>query len=241
MFELDANLDTTASDIFTDMKILILGVSNFHSAVQKIDFTSFYDEIIAVKQQWPDNITDIPEVTTWRLAFKKMGLKPSKYYSSLESLIRRVNKVTDAWMTDIKCVDLYNSFSIRYGITLGGYDCQKISSMPLTVRTVNPDSDTFDPLGADASKYKLEQTQVVYAFGNEIACWALNHRDSKRFCLEENTENAIFCSEIVSSEQETSAFDGLSSMAELLRQNGADCSDIRILDKENPHNKLTLP
>ena len=52
-----------------------------------------------------DNLASHPDVTGWRQVYGSMGVKPSKYRSSLEALLRRVLKEKSLWTVN-SIVDL---------------------------------------------------------------------------------------------------------------------------------------
>ncbi len=68
---------------------------------------------------------DHPNIKIWREAFKKLGISASKYYSSIEAIIRRILKLGDFPRIN-PVVDLYNSISIKYLVPMGGHDLEPI-------------------------------------------------------------------------------------------------------------------
>ncbi|MCX8111245.1 MAG: phenylalanine--tRNA ligase beta subunit-related protein [Syntrophorhabdaceae bacterium] len=66
-----------------------------------------------------------PHIKVWRDAYKKIGISPSKYYSSIESIVRRILKTGDFPKIN-PVVDLYNSISIKYLVPMGGHALEPI-------------------------------------------------------------------------------------------------------------------
>ena len=228
-------LDQTAIDKFPNIHVFLIAINGLSKIVRNYDAKSINLSL----EDLPETIIDCPELYYWRCAFKDMNLKPSKYHSSVESLLRRARKNGEDWLTGIPAVDFYNSYSIKYRSTLGGYDLSKMPEEPLTIRTVDPLQDYFDPIGAESSKFKLSPEQVSYMIGNEVACWCLNHRDSKNYCLDNNTDIALFCSESISVEQYSASFKSLKDIEKQIMRNGGLSSGIKILNVEFPEIEIT--
>jgi DNA/RNA-binding domain of Phe-tRNA-synthetase-like protein len=142
-----------------------------------------------------EQISDIAEVGCWRTAYAQMGVKPSKFQSSIESLLRRARK-GDSFSTGIEIVDFYNSISVINFAPLGAYDADKLGDHPICLRYCEPGSDLFSPLGGEASSFPLNPSLVIYASEAKVLCWGFNTRDSKDVCVDENTRNVIFFSEM---------------------------------------------
>jgi DNA/RNA-binding domain of Phe-tRNA-synthetase-like protein len=61
-----------------------------------------------------------PNIKVWREAFNKLGISASKYYSSIESLLRRALK-GGSFPRINPVVDLYNTVSLKYLVPMGGH------------------------------------------------------------------------------------------------------------------------
>lgn len=81
------------------------------------------------KQQ---DVTENEEVKKWRNIYKEMGLKPSKYHCSFESILRRYLKGFN-FLGINNVVDSYNSVSLLHQKCIGGYDLDKIQIKSLSV------------------------------------------------------------------------------------------------------------
>ncbi len=68
---------------------------------------------------------ELPEIKAWREAFKKVGIQASKFYSSVEALLRRCIKGEIPGPIH-PLVDLYNAFSIENLVPVGGHDLEKV-------------------------------------------------------------------------------------------------------------------
>ena len=65
-----------------------------------------------------------PDVAGWRDVYSKMGVKPSKYRSSLEALLRRTFK-GDIWSVS-NVVDCYDCVSALNLLPMGAHDIAKL-------------------------------------------------------------------------------------------------------------------
>ncbi len=72
-----------------------------------------------------EDIKDLPVIAASRKAYKACGKDPARYRLSAEALLRRV--VSDKGLYQINnVVDVLNLVSISSGISIGGYDADKI-------------------------------------------------------------------------------------------------------------------
>lgn len=144
-------------------------------------------------------ITGLPEIAHWRSAYGLMDVKPSKFHSSIEALLRRVKKGGDL-STGLPIVDFYNLVSVVQRTPIGAYDADKLSDAGIRLRKAVPEKDVFHPLGGSADSFPLNPNLVVYGSSNEVLCWGFNTRDSRAVCVDENTTEVLFFSESTSAE-----------------------------------------
>ena len=149
---------------------------------------------IAEKISTTEPITQLEEISVWRTAYGSMSVKPSKFHSSIEALLRRFKKGDDI-STGLPVVELYNMVSILHGSPMGAYDLCKLPNGTLDLRLASPDTDSFEPLGGSADSFPLNEDLVVYASGKDVLCWGINTRDSIKSCVDENSTSIIFMSE----------------------------------------------
>ena len=69
-------------------------------------------------------ISQLPAVAPWRAAFAQFGVKPSKYRSSIEAMLRSAQSGRLRSINPL--VDLYNTISLRHQLPVGGEDLAKI-------------------------------------------------------------------------------------------------------------------
>ncbi|MEG9884332.1 MAG: phenylalanine--tRNA ligase beta subunit-related protein [Hyphomicrobiales bacterium] len=183
---LTIDVSREAKKLFPEFSVCGVKVLDYNKAVSKLDYHDLQTLVDRLK-----NTEQRPELRkSWRFAFGAMGLKPSKFPSSVEALAKRAAKGEECWRTAIPAVDFYNAISVRHFAPIGGYDIDKFDMKNISIRPIWRDCDKFSPIGGHADIAKGNRNLLVYACGNEILCWALNHRDSKLFCLDDETVNA---------------------------------------------------
>ena len=139
-------------------------------------------------------ITELEEIARWRRAYAALGVKPSKFHSSIEALLRRAKKGQMA-ATGLPAVDLYNAVSVACHAPLGAYDGEKLGDAPLALRHADPDGDRFQPLGGAPEAFPLSPALAVYAQGAEVLCWGFNTRDSAKTAVDAGSRDIVFFSE----------------------------------------------
>ena len=106
-----------------------------------------------------------PDVRRWREVYSAMGVKPSKYRSSLEALLRRLFK-GDLWEVS-PVVDCYDCVSALSLLPMGAHDMEKLRG-GLVLRYAE-NGEKFYPLGAGDSVIECAERHVVYADGEKSA------------------------------------------------------------------------
>lgn len=184
-----------------------------------------------------DPITDIPEITAWRQVYAQTGVKPSKYYSSIESLLRRLKKDQD-FATGLAIVDFYNLVSVLCKAPIGAYDVAKLPKPNINLRFSKPQSDTFDPLGGDSENFPLNAQLPVYAVEDSIVCWGFNTRDSKLVCVDDQTKDVLFFSESALQGHQHIPIRTMASLATYLDNTPVKVSKPLYLNSKNSSGKI---
>ncbi len=164
-----------------------------------------------------DNLASHPDVAGWRQVFSSMGVKPSKYRSSLEALLRRVLKEKSLWTVN-SIVDLYNCVSVRTLLPMGAFDLDKIKGN-IEIR-YGKSGEKFYPLGSEEAEEVLPG-HVVYADSEKICTWLWNHRDSRLAGLDEGSRRAVFVVDRAFSPTTTELGPALDLLWEKLEETGA--------------------
>ena len=174
--------------------------------------------------------TAVP-IAQWREAYRQEGLKPSRFRSSIESLIRRVARGDSVSVSPL--VDLYNAVSLKFRIPLGALDLALLPEADIRFRYARPEADRFSPLGGEATDFPLSTNLPVYASGNEVLCWGFNSRDSRVTALRLETESALFLTEVIDPGERENAVEAMHFLAQLL-EGGTKLLTIGLLDRDQP-------
>jgi len=164
-----------------------------------------------------DTMTCHPDVRRWRETFAYMGVKPSKYRSSLEALLRRLFK-GEMWCVS-NVVDLYNCVSVLNLTPMGAHDLDKLKG-GLTLRR-GRQGEKFYPLGSGDASIDVDPRQVVYADDEKITCWLWNHRDTREVAVDAETKRAVFLLDRAFETEWRSLEEGLDALEGELRKIGA--------------------
>lgn len=127
-----------------------------------------------------------PAVAPWRDAYRRFGVKPAKYRSSIENLLRSARG--DGVRSINPLVDLYNTVSLRHFLPCGGEDLAAIAG-DLRLTRARGD-EPFVPLGA-ADEQPPAPGEVIYADDLGAICRAWNWREADRTKLTAATTNAV--------------------------------------------------
>ncbi len=138
--------------------------------VGEIDNTRYGDDglertIEQVRATFPfDKPQDHPNIKAWREAFRTVGIPAAKYYSSIESLVRRVLK-GGPFARINPIVDLYNAISLKHLVPIGGHDLGTIEGDIAVCRARG--DEPFMPMDGGELEFP-EKDEVVYKDGRDI-------------------------------------------------------------------------
>lgn len=175
-----------------------------------------------------DTMMNHPDVRRWRDVFGKMGVKPSKYRSSLEALLRRLFK-DEMWNVS-NVVDLYNCVSVLNLLPMGAHDLAKLKG-GLTLRRGRV-GEKFHPLGGD--EIEVDPRNILYADEERIACWLWNHRDAREVCVTGDTKQAVFMIDHAFDTEWRTVEQGVAALAGELEKIGAKIIASGVVDAKNP-------
>lgn len=230
MIELRFRCEPGLFETFPALAVHAVRVSNMKAALARCDAAKVLDDAVNACTVDPEKVAENPMVAGWREAYGLMGVKPSKYRSSVEALLRRASKRADLALP-VQSVNLYNACSIACQAALGAYDAAKLPGAEIELRRAAPAADHFDPLGAEPAAFPLSAGLVVYACGNEVLCWGFNSRDSKLAALDENSDTGIFFAEAALAVHRAPARAALEMLKGHFTSWGADCGAIASADK----------
>jgi DNA/RNA-binding domain of Phe-tRNA-synthetase-like protein len=133
-----------------------------------------------------------PAVAPWREAYRTFGVKPAKFRSSIENLLR--SAVAGRLGSINPLVDLYNTVSLRHFLPCGGEDLRAIVG---AIRLTRADGgEDFVSLGS-AEPQPPQPGEVIYRDDVGVICRAWNWREAERTKLTTATTDAFLCIEAV--------------------------------------------
>jgi len=133
---------------------------------------------------------NLPVLKCWREAYKAFGEKKTSYRSSVERLLKGIQRGNGLPRVNA-FVDAYNAVSVRYRMPVGADDLDLVTP-PLAFRYSRKD-DSFialgDPIGADDPPKPRE---VVYADGAKCLCRRWNwYQDARSAIRPATTRRAV--------------------------------------------------
>jgi DNA/RNA-binding domain of Phe-tRNA-synthetase-like protein len=133
-------------------------------------------------------VDQLPQVASWREAYRAFGAKPQRTRNSLEALLRRaesglprVNRLTD----------IYNAVSVAHRIPLGGEDLSRYIGPPRLVRATGTEPFDTTANGEPITEHP-EPGEVVWRDDAGVTCRRWNWRQTTRTQLRQDTTAALF-------------------------------------------------
>ncbi|HNQ62533.1 MAG TPA: phenylalanine--tRNA ligase beta subunit-related protein [Syntrophorhabdaceae bacterium] len=105
-----------------------------------------------------------PNIKVWRDAFNKLGISASKYYSSVESLLRRALK-GGPFPRINPVVDLYNAVSLKHLVPMGGHAISPLKG-DIALCFANG-GEFFVPMDSNDAE-RVDAKEVVYKDSKEV-------------------------------------------------------------------------
>jgi DNA/RNA-binding domain of Phe-tRNA-synthetase-like protein len=91
-----------------------------------------------------DEISKQPAIAASRSAYKRCGKDPARYRLSSEALMRRVVKGMELYRIN-NIVDLVNLVSLESGMSIGGYDADKIAGS--AILSIGKEGEPYEAIG----------------------------------------------------------------------------------------------
>lgn len=134
-------------------------------------------------------LAEIPELRSWREAYKAFGVKKTSYRSSVERLLKNAQR--GAGLPRVNAlVDTYNMVSALHRMPIGADDLGRVTP-PLAFRYSRP-GDTFVALGDPAAEPDPPKPgEVVYADAEKCLCRRWNWYQDARSAVGPQTTRAV--------------------------------------------------
>ena len=131
----------------------------------------------------------LPELKCWRDAYKAFGEKKTSYRSSVERLLKALQRGNGLPRVNA-FVDAYNAISVRYRMPVGADDLDLVTP-PLAFRIARP-GDSFIALGdGTAADDPPKPGEVVYADAVKCLCRRWNWYQDGRSAIRPGTRRAV--------------------------------------------------
>lgn len=157
------------NDVFTPFPdyvrgvVVARGVKNGPSPAELVALLREAEEQLRGKLGSGD-IAAHPRIASWREAFRKTGVKPAEFRSSIEAMARRVAKGQE--LPSINAlVDIGNVLSLRHLVPTGGHALDDVRS-DIVLRAATGE-ETFVPFGGTETEHPLPG-EIIFAEGNVV-------------------------------------------------------------------------
>jgi arginyl-tRNA synthetase len=180
------------SKIFQNYPELLLGViviKDMDNAKKQTAITQLMSGACAQQKNKfaKDDLEINPTIKVWRETYQNFGADPSKSPCSVEALLKRVIK-GDQIPKINTLVDLYNYFSIKNIMPIGGEDLDQLCG---DVKLTFSNGETpFRAIGSEKIEYP-DEGEVVYRDSGGVTCRRWNYRECDRTKFMPQTKNAI--------------------------------------------------
>ncbi len=133
----------------------------------------------------------MPEVAAWRRAYTQMGMKPTKYRSAGEALLRRFKRENDLPRVH-PLIDFCNGVSLAFALPVAVFDLSKVSQY-LEVRYANGDEQY---LAFSGGLETIPSGEVIFAdAANQAHARRWTFRQSRRSTVSPETGRALIVAE----------------------------------------------
>ncbi|MEW6547709.1 MAG: phenylalanine--tRNA ligase beta subunit-related protein [Bacillota bacterium] len=180
------------------------------------------------------DVREHPHVAVWREAFRKLGLNPNKFTSSIEALARRIAKKPELPVIN-KVVDLVNALSLKYILPMGAHDLDVLPG-DIEVRFARPD-DVFIPFGSTEPE-AVDVSEVVYVTGNQVRTRKWVWRQGEMAKVVEESRRIFFPIDAFYSVTDHAAKAARSELAALLERFCGARTRMFWVDRDNPSAEL---
>jgi len=135
-----------------------------------------------------------PMVKVWNEAYGNFGVNPNKFKPSIVALLKRIKSGKELPHIN-PLVDLYNYYSLKFLLPIGGEDLDWLcGDLKLTF---TKGGEAFRPLGSIEVE-EAKEGEVAYMDEGGITCRYWNHRECERTKFRSKTSNAVIIIEDLS-------------------------------------------
>jgi DNA/RNA-binding domain of Phe-tRNA-synthetase-like protein len=177
-------------------------------------------------------LADIPELKCWRDAYKAFGVKKTSYRSSVERLVKAVQRGGGLPRVNV-LVDAYNALSLRYRLPVGADDIDRVVS-PLAFRYARP-GDSFIALGdANQAADPPKPGEVVYADAEKCLCRRWNWYQDDRSAVRLESRRAVLTVQGLEPASAARVEEAAADLCELIASHCGGRAAWRVADAASP-------
>ena len=148
---------------------------------------------LAAQARWAGlELGEIPGIKVWRLAYKRFGIKSTRYRCSVERLVKNVLAEREAPRIN-GFVDAYNAVSSSHVFPIGADDLDRVTG-DVFFRRARPSDTLVDMAGgddADPSDAAPKPDEVVYTDAEKVLCRRWNWRQDARSLVQPTTTRVV--------------------------------------------------
>jgi DNA/RNA-binding domain of Phe-tRNA-synthetase-like protein len=172
----------------------------------------------------------MPEISAWRKAYSQMGLKPTKYRSAAEALLRRFKREDDLPRLH-PLVDLCNAVSIAYSLPVAVFDLEKIEEF-IEVCHANG-SEEYHAFSGEIEK--PSPGEVIFRdSANQVHARRWTFRQSKHSIVSPQTQQVLIISEGLHESASSDVRELIEKLSEEVTELGLTVQNKILLSAENP-------
>lgn len=227
-------LDPKTIELFPDIQIDVMTLHGIDNQVHEADdpyFQKLLDQGTASAEQFitVEPFRDNPVVAEWREAFRKFKTKKGAR-STVEALLKRVSH-GKKFSPIAPLVDIYNSQSLKYGVSVGGENVDAIAGDMHLGEAKGGES--FLPYGEDEDMPALPG-EICYMDDKGAICRCFNWRENQRTELTGETTNPIIDIESINHDQAERSAVAIREIQRLCKEYFGVEGKLQQLNAENP-------
>lgn len=190
------NIDKQVFDQYPDLKIGAIVIKNLNNTKRISTVESLLRGICAQREKEfaQKDIDEDPMIMAWNKGYGRFGVNPNKYSPSIRALLKRVQSGKEIPHINA-LVDLYNYFSLKHLMPIGGEDLDWLCG-DLNL-TYTKGGEAFRSMGSIEVDH-ANPGEVAYIDDGGITCRYWNHRECERTKFTQKTVNAVILVEDLS-------------------------------------------
>lgn len=196
MLTMKLRIDPKIFEQHPDLKIGAIVIKGINNAKRVSAVESLLRGICAQrgKQFAEKDLSEENMIKCWNQAYGRFGINPKKNMPSIAALLKRVSSGKEIPHINI-LVDLYNYFSMKLLLPIGGEDLDWLCG-DLNL-TFTKGGEAFRPIGSIEVE-RAKEGEVAYIDDGGITCRYWNHRECERTKFTTKTSNAVILIEDLS-------------------------------------------